>query len=400
MILTVSSTTTSEGPHTQVFRRVLGVYDKQVPGATFVALGGIHGNEPAGVHALLRVLASLEERQLPLRGRFVALGGNLAALRTGQRFIDRDLNRAWTLDNLEALRAQDSSEDDTEDREQRELVEILDQVRREARGPVIFVDLHTSSAPGASFACMSDTLANRRIAMALPVPIILGLEECIDGAIMDYFNRHKMVAVAVEGGREDDPGTIDNLEAAVWIGLLAAAMLSSDCVDRGAYERCLRESAGGLPRVLEVRHRQHIEPGEEFLMEPGFKSFDEVRKGRLLASGNGQSFVAHENCRVLLPLYQGLGDDGYFLVRSVGVFWLWFAGMLRRCRMHAFVHWLPGVRRHPEQNNTLIVAPFAKRLFAREIFHLLGFRRLRTVQGEMCFSRRPDPVIDGAAPVD
>lgn len=390
----MSKATASEGSQTQMFRRVLGVYDSEVPGATFVCIGGIHGNEPAGVHALLRILAELKEREIPIRGRFVALGGNLAALRQGRRFIDRDLNRAWSPGNLEVLHERDAADDGVEDREQRELLEVLDQIQQQARGPVIFLDLHTSSAPGASFVCMSDTLANRRIAMAMPVPLILGLEECIDGAIMDYFNRNKMVAVAVEGGREQDPGSIDNLESAVWLGLLAAGMLPSHRVDRAVHERRLRESARGLPRVLEIRHRQHIGAGDEFVMESGFGSFDEVDKGKLLAHCNGRPLVASEDGRVLLPLYQGQGDDGYFLARTVGVFWLWLAALLRRCRLQSIVHWLPGVSRYPGQCHTLILTPFAERCLARELLPLLGFRRRRVIDGKLCFSRRPDPSLD------
>jgi len=392
----VSSGAAGEGSQTQMVRRVLGVHDNEVPGPTLVCIGGMHGNEPAGVQALSRVLKLLGEPGTTMRGRFVALAGNLAALRVGQRFIDRDLNRAWSQANVEALRRQSPAEDCAEDREQRELLKALDQVRHEARGPVIFVDLHTSSAPGASFVCMSDTLANQRIAMTLPVPTILGLEECIDGAIMDYFNGYSMVALAVEGGREQDPGTVDNLEAAVWISLLAVGMLPPGSVDRAGYEQRLRESVVGLPRVLEISHRQPIEHGEKFVMEPGFESFDKVAKGRLLARCDGRELVAPEDCRVLLPRYQGLGDDGYFLVRPVGVFRLWSATILRHCRVQAFVHWLPGVRRHPEQRHTLIVSGLANRFFVRDLIHLLGFRRLRIIDGQVCFSRRPDSIIDGS----
>ena len=345
----MSRVTTGAAPQTQVFRRVLGVHDSGVTGPTLVCIGGIHGNEPAGVHALLGVLGELEESGAPIRGRVIALAGNLTALKAGQRFVDRDLNRAWADVNVNSLMDQDHAQDCVEDAEQREILEVLDRIRREARGPVVFLDLHTSSAPGASFVCMSDTLANRSVAMALPVPIILGLEECIDGTIMEYFNRHRMVAVAVEGGRERDGGTIENLQSAVWITLLATGMLPADKVDRATHEQRLRESARGAPRVLEIRYRQHIDAGADFLMEPGFESFDTVEKGRLLARCDGRSLFAPEDCRVLLPLYQGQGDDGYFLARRVGMFWLSVAAVLRRCRLQSLVHWIPGVRRHPAQ---------------------------------------------------
>ena len=131
-------------------------------------------------------------------------------------------------------------------------------------------------------------------------------------------------------------------------------------------------------------------------MEPGFESFDKVEKGRLLARRDGEALVAPEDCRVLLPLYQGQGDDGYFLARKIGMFWLFVAAVLRRCRLQSVLHWLPGVSQHPDQPHTLVVSRFVWWLPVREVFHLLGFRRLRTADGQICFSRRPDSVVDGS----
>ena len=65
-----------------------------------VAIGGIHGNEPAGVRALERLFELLAEEPLinpgfTFKGELLALRGNLEALNQGKRFIDTDLNRIW-----------------------------------------------------------------------------------------------------------------------------------------------------------------------------------------------------------------------------------------------------------------------------------------------------------------
>ena len=44
--------------------------------------------------------------------------------------------------------------------------------------------------------------------------MILGLEECLAGGVLNYFDQKGLVCLAVEGGSHDDPHTIDNLEAA------------------------------------------------------------------------------------------------------------------------------------------------------------------------------------------
>ncbi len=134
-----------------VCARVLGRFDSDRSGPMVIALGGIHGNEPAGVQALERVVAHMDRTNLSLAGSLVALAGNLGGLARNQRFLDRDLNRAWTADNVVQLRSRDPATDNAEDREQRELLEVFEDCMQRARGPVVFLDLHTSSAAGASF---------------------------------------------------------------------------------------------------------------------------------------------------------------------------------------------------------------------------------------------------------
>ena len=83
--------------------RELGSWDSGRPGPTLLVTGGVHGNEPAGVHALRRVLAALGDVGPRSCGRFVALAGNLPALAAGRRFLSRDLNRGWGAASIAAL---------------------------------------------------------------------------------------------------------------------------------------------------------------------------------------------------------------------------------------------------------------------------------------------------------
>jgi hypothetical protein len=90
----------------------------------------------------------------------------------------------------------------------------------------------------------------------------------------------------------------------------------------------------------------------------------------------------------MLPLYQALGDDGFFLARTVRPFWLRIASGLRSARLDAVVHLLPGVRRDPGDPDTLLVDPRVARWFVTEVFHLLGFRRERRRGDRLAFTRR------------
>lgn len=360
------------------FKRVVGAYDRGRPGPTVVVMGGIHGNEPGGVLAAERVLRRLGEEQPPFSGRLVALAGNLEALERNQRFMSRDLNRRWLPASIEGLLARDESSDDTEDREQRELLGVFGELVAQAQGPVVYLDLHTASAEGAPFTCMSDTLTNRRVAMAMPQPVILGLEEAIDGAVLDYWTERRLPGLAVEGGQHAAESTIRNLEAAIWLVLDATGCLSSGAVvDLEEMRTRLASAAAGLPPVLEIRYHHKITPSDQFVMRPGYRTFQRVRKGEVLAQDRAGPIRAVESGYVLLPLYQGQGEDGFFLARPVRPFWLKVSAALRRSGVDRLLPLLPGVRRMRGRPDSLMVDRRVARWLVLELFHLLGYRRRR-----------------------
>jgi len=72
------------------------------------------------------------------------------------------------------------------------------------------------------------------------------------------------------------------------------------------------------------------------------------------------------------------GDDGFFIVRRVHRPWLRLSARLRTWPpLHRLLPRLaPGVRRHPERPDALLVDAFYAPVFKRQIFHLLGYRIL------------------------
>lgn len=370
------------------WRRELGRLDHGRAGPTLLVLAGIHGNEPAGVVAVQRVLAELQQHETAVRGRILALAGNLPGLTAGTRYLARDLNRGWLPAAIAALQARDPATDSAEDAQQRELLARFDEVVRTARGPVVFLDLHTSSADGPPFLCLADTMDNRDLALATGVPIILGIEETIDGASLEWFTGKGIVAIAAEGGRHQHPDTVGNHEALLWSVLAHLGMVEASKVQAERHRAHLARATAGVPPIVEIVHRHAITAEDRFVMAPGYVNFQRVRKGDLLATDARGEIRAEQDCRMLLPLYQALGDDGYFLARPVRAFWLGVARWLRWLRLDRIVHWLPGVRRDPEDALTILVDPIIARWFVTEIFHLLGFRRLRQRGARLAFSRR------------
>jgi succinylglutamate desuccinylase len=381
--------------------RVLARVAGAEPGPTVVVVAGIHGNEPAGIEAVARVTSRLELERPELRGRLVALAGNLAALRESTRFVDEDLNRRWTPETVALLRGGAGARPlSTEDREQLELLHALQVAVDGAAGTLYFLDLHTSSAEGPPFLTVGDTLCNRRFASQFPLPLILGLEEQVDGALLEYLNNLGFVTLGVEAGHHENASSVERLEAVLWLALVHAGLLAAEDVTGLAAARQLLEEAGrGIPRLVEVRRRHAISPEDRFSMEPGYDNFHPVTKGQLVARDEHGLVLAPEGGLLLLPLYQGKGNDGFFIAREVRPFWLGLSSLLRRLRLGALLRLLPGVRRHPARRELLVVNTRIARWLALETFHLFGYRKLRRAEGELMFSRRrfdlaPPPSVD------
>jgi len=376
-------------PSEEIRERILGEYGEHKTGHLLILIGGLHGNEHGGIIAIERVLARLHAERPVVRGRLVALAGNLAALRAGERYIHVDLNRMWSPEQIDEVGGLRVDEDVVESQEQTELVEAINAQLQGAWRTVSLIDLHSTSADAAPFCIIGDTLRNRDVAFDLHIPVILGLEEAIGGTIQEYFGERGFVTAAIEGGRHDAAETADRLESALWLTLVSTGLLARrDVRDIDTHERRLKLATRRLPRVVEVFHRHGREPGDEFAMLPGFENFSPVKAGQLVATDRRGGIRAHRKAMLILPSYQGLGDDGFFLGRHVNEFWLRLSLVARRLRLDRLVPLLPGVRRDPFDARKVLVDPRVARYLVLKIFHLLGFRKCPPEEGRLVFRRR------------
>lgn len=366
--------------------RVIAHVQGPANGPFLACLGSVHGNEPAGVHAAQRVAAQLAEQGTVLAGTFMALLGNRRAIAAKRRYLDHDLNRIWLPERLAERR---NGQLLVEAEEAREILEVLDGASAGKPAHQIHVlDLHTTSGSSPAFAVVDDTLPNRDFALHYPVPIVLGLEEELSGTLLSFLTEREWVTMGFEGGQHDDPASVDRAEAAIWIALGAAGLLALDHPEVVASQALLVDASRDLPNVVELRYRHAITPADAFKMMPGFVSFAPVAKGQILGHDSRGEVRATEACRVLMPLYQAQGDDGFFLVRRVGLRWLELSKWLRRMRADRIVHWLPGVSRHPELDESWVVDRRVARWFAIELFHLLGFRHHGLHEQRVVVTRR------------
>jgi succinylglutamate desuccinylase len=369
-------------------RRIGEVRGQGGPGPTVVVVGGMHGNEPAGVRAAERFLSELERARGVLRGTVLALTGNRRGLEHGVRFVRRDLNRDWNDATVAQLRDAPPGTLRDEDVEQRELLDELLPLCASHPEGLVFIDLHSTSSESPPFVCFGDTLRNRDLALSLGLPAIMGLEEVIRGAMLGYFADLRHVAIAIEAGQHEDPRTPELHLAALRVAAVTLGLLRpAEVTELVGTRRKLSEARQGVPRVLEIRHRHVVVEGDGFVMEPGFHSFQSVRRGRLLGRDRRGDIRAGEDALLLMPRYQQQGEDGFFLAGSVAPLWLGVSRVLRAARADRVVRYLPGLR---VENGGVVVADDAPPRHVTQLMHLLGYRRRAGGGPKPTFSRRPD----------
>jgi succinylglutamate desuccinylase len=356
--------------------RVLG-HVSGAHGPTLVAIGALHGNEPAGALALARIFARLAGHDSRVRGEVVGLAGNVRALSRNQRYRREDLNRNWLPERLARVRTSGATLDE-EDAELSAIDHEVASALARRRGDVVILDLHCMSADGPAFVTFDDTLANRALALRVPSACVLGLEEELHGTLTDYYVRAGLTAFGFEAGQLYDPRSVDRAEAAVWIVLEAMGILApAEWPEVERSRRLLAADRGGVPPVLEVRHRHPVTPAQDFRMHPGYTSLQPIRAGEPLAVNASGPVVAPFGGLILMPLYQGQGSDGFFIVRPVSRLWLAVSTVVRRLTLRGILTWLPGVSRHETEPGSFVVDTRRARWLAPQLFHLLGFKRRR-----------------------
>ena len=386
--------------------RVLARLVGSAPGPVVVVVGGVHGNEPAGLRAGRRVAEALagagaDSASVPgLRGELWVLSGHRAALGQGARHLGRDLNRSFTAAEVARVAAQPSARDDAEDAEQRDLLAAV--ARAEDRavalgGGLFLLDLHTTSAGGPPFALMGDTLRNHAAVSGLPVPVILGLEESIDGTLIEWAGERGHVGLTVESGQHRDPAAEDLHVAVIWLLLASLGALAPEArvaaqtsAQLEAHAAALRAATGPVPPVLELVYRHGVRPEDGFRMRPDYRGFQPVRRGEHLADDVRGPVRARADGLILMPLYQAQGSDGFFLVRPVGAARLRLATAARRWGLHRALPHLPGIAPHTALPEALTLAPWAERA-GLPLLHLFGYRRRRVHGARAVFTRRRPP---------
>lgn len=307
--------------------RIIGEFGESKPEVLFLVFAAMHGNETAGEKALDLVFKMLEVEPITnptfeFKGKIIGLVGNTAAHAVRKRFIDLDFNRIWTEENLDRLEHFSVTEDTpVEYIEMLEMNQLIRQLIDDHEPKqLVVLDLHTTSAQGGIFSICPEDHFSIDLGYTFHAPVIKGFLEGVHGTLMHYFTSERMglptSIITFESGQHKDLLSINRAVSSIINALKHLGMVDPEHVEN-QHDKWLKDYAKGLPRLAELIHHHTIGDRDQFKMIPGFKNFDPVQSGQLLAHDISGPIHAPMDGLILMPLYQKQGADGFFIIRTL-----------------------------------------------------------------------------------
>jgi len=304
--------------------RVIVNYKGDSDGPLLIVIGALHGNEPVGVWAIqyLHKMLEVEPFTNPdfnFKGNFIGIIGNLKAYQLNERFINKDINRQWTPQHIDQIKILDFASLDAEDQEMIEVLDTIQEVIAEFKPKEMYIlDVHTTSSDGGIFSIPAPSDESFRISKELHAPVVKGMTEGIGGTTLHYFNTQNFpiptTAVTFEAGQHQDSKSVNRAIAAIINFMRTIQCVNSDDVEN-IHDQILMDYSKDLPKVTELILRYPVGPEDNFVMKPGYKNFQAVKKDEILASNEEGNILCPQDAFLLMPLYQKKGEDGFFLVK-------------------------------------------------------------------------------------
>lgn len=306
--------------------RIIGRFGLGIKGPLLVTIGAMHGNEPAGVEAIKKSLYWLHHQQaynnhFTFRGSFIGIIGNLDALNQQIRYVTKDLNRSWSYDAYKELK---ELEYENMNSEQKQIYEIIEAIRSEINKSsprqIIVLDLHTTSSFGGIFSLTTDDPFSRKMAKEFHAPVIEGMLQGVEGSSIHFFHGQNMgiptTAIAFECGQHQEPESAERGKAVIINCLKTIGCINQDSIDTN-YDNIIKHYSAHLPKVCQIVDKYKIKNNDFFSMLPGFKNFDPIQKGQLLAHDIDGEVRSKIDARILMPFYQKKGEEGFFVIKEI-----------------------------------------------------------------------------------
>jgi succinylglutamate desuccinylase len=247
-----------------------------------VVVGATHGNEPAGVKAMVAFHQQVHNGELQLQsGNVSLLLGNPRAYEQDQRYIDRDLNRSF-------------NQPDSTTIEGRRAAEIIQYLEQNA-GIAALLDLHSVSI-GEFKICVYEKNNPQSLELTLGISkIALHFAfhpDHMPGALISTAGQRQICGLIVECGNHQSKQGMDTARSHIH-GLLAHYQMLS--------------ASAKTPKKSDAMIEQYesigaIKPGPNFkFLVPDVATGTKLSKGQVFAKDDNGEHIAPQDCYIVVP---------------------------------------------------------------------------------------------------
>lgn len=266
-------------------------------------ISGIHGNEIGGIVASMYFAKWLCKNTFPHPAQeFIFCLGNIEAIRQGKRFIHKDLNRCFHLENERLSLA--FNENHNEVRESQRIARVIKQAS-------VVIDLHQTVQPTLSaFLCTIKDRANiqliSEINMDIPV-LTYDNDFSQDGwTTENYSQNYGIPALTLETGQTG----LDQKQISLTQKFLMAYLRKSSWNSLSSKTSC---------SIMETEQVILQNPTRSIQLVHGFKNFSRIKSGQIIAfdSQSQTSIQSKVTGYLLFPKYGELAKSSSELAMIV-----------------------------------------------------------------------------------
>jgi len=263
-----------------------------VAGKTLCIVGGVHGNEVAGIEAIKAIRSEFRANASIARGCLKTIIANTLAVEEKARAIDLDLNRAFVDSNSTEYEA-----------------EYADDLAQELDGVDFVLDIHSTSSWSPVFA--AGALTRKHIAFCAS----LGVETFTTGwsaprnhgMLIDEADRRGAVGLLVECGQHHDPSTIKKAIECCMRAMIFVGMIEEPTVHEA------------VPTLLSVEKIVKA-VNAPIVMARGFRNLERVPGGTVVCRYAGKPWIAYSDFSILIPAQDRvvpIGNDAFAVGRDI-----------------------------------------------------------------------------------
>ncbi|MFH1669441.1 MAG: succinylglutamate desuccinylase/aspartoacylase family protein [Candidatus Woesearchaeota archaeon] len=247
----------------------ISLFKAAMPGKKVCILGGVHGNEIAGINAVMMLMAeglNIDE------GEVCLIICNQKAIDTGRRFVDENLNRCFLKGKEKTVSYEEN---------------IAEELKQILKNFDICIDIHNSNTPGSEPFIICEENADALLDSIPAEKVVYGFDRLEPGGTDYHMNRTGKIGICIECGYAEDRLSIEFARKTI-LNLL--------------------KKTGNIKAKSETFNKKDVFrlektyiPKDDFRIVKRFADFEPLAEEELIGFDGEKRIIAGNACNILFP---------------------------------------------------------------------------------------------------